>query len=528
MQCNDAILRREREPVNAARRNLAAYIRNPARRIEGPRAPPLSLRIAYTASEYAPLVKTGGLADVAGALPLALRQRGLDVRVVLPGFPAVCTGVERVGRSATIPALGRIPAADLVEVRLPSGVPGWIVENPALYDRIGGPYQAPSGHDWPDNPVRFGLLSYAAAWLAASNKNVGWTPDLLHANDWQTGLAPTYGALGVTKRLPSVFTVHNLAFQGVYEPEWTTDLGLPPDSFGMYGVEYHGRFSFLKAALFYADAITTVSPTYAREIQSASAGMGLQGLLADRRDVLTGILNGIDTATWNPADDKSLRKRYDASCLDGKAVNKRALQIEVGLEPDNAAILLGVVARLTSQKGIDLVADIAPSIAGLPGQLVVLGTGDPALEQRLRDLHASYPGQIAAVIGFDEGLAHRIEAGCDAFVMPSRFEPCGLNQMYSQRYGTPPIVHATGGLSDSVIDASVEAIADNTATGFTFQDATAEALAAAVRRALGLYRERPLWHALQRNGMARDFGWTQPAAAYADVYVHVLRRSGAA
>jgi len=482
------------------------------------------LRIAYVVSEYAPLVKTGGLGDVAGALPQALRAQGIDARVVLPGYPAVCAGVERVRKAATLPALARIPAAEIVEARLPGGVPAWIVEQPALYDRPGGPYQAPSGTDWPDNPLRFGLLSHAAAWLAGSHQGVGWTPDVLHANDWQTGLVPAYGALGVTPRKPTVFSIHNLAFQGVFDARWATDLGLPPAGFDMYGVEYYGRFSFLKAALFYADRITTVSPTYAREIQGAPAGMGLEGLLADRHSTLTGILNGIDTRAWDPASDAALASRYDATRLDGKAANKRALQLELGLQPDEDLFLLGVVARISDQKGIDLVADIAPSITALPAQIVVLGTGDPSLEQRLRNLHAAYPGRIAAVIGFDEGLAHRIEAGVDAFVMPSRFEPCGLNQMYSQRYGTPPIVHATGGLSDSVVDSDRATIAAGTATGFAYRGSTAEALASAIQRALSTWRDRAAWRALQRNGMARDFGWAEPAAAYVRVYEQLIAR----
>ena len=483
------------------------------------------MRVVYAASEYAPLVKTGGLADVAGALPRALRQRGCDVRVVLPGFPAVCAGVERIAKVATLPALGRIPPADLVEVRLPAGVPGWIVENDALYDRTGGPYQAPSGMEWTDNPLRFGLLSHAAAWIAGASQGIGWSADVLHINDWQTGLAPAYGALGVTHRKPSVFTLHNLAFQGVYDRAWATDLGLPPASFDMHGVEYYGRFSFLKAALFYADAITTVSPTYAREIQREPHGMGFEGLLAGRRDALTGILNGIDTEAWDPATDRFLTSRYDASCLENKAPNKRALQRELGLDLDETLFLLGVVARIGDQKGIDLVVDIAPSIAALPAQLVVLGTGEPSLEQRLRELHAAYPGRIAAVIGFDDGLAHRIEGGADAFVMPSRFEPCGLNQMYSQRYGTPPIVHATGGLSDSVVDTDTTTISAATATGFMHRGATAAALAGAVGRALSAYRDRSLWRKLQRNAMARDFGWSAPAAAYADVYDQAVERA---
>lgn len=482
------------------------------------------MRVLYAASEYAPLVKTGGLADVASALPRALGQRGCDVRVVLPGYPTVRAGVERVAKTATLPPLGRVPSADLVEVRLPGGVPGWIVENDGLYDRIGGPYQSPSGSEWSDNPARFGLLSYAAAWLADAGKDAPWSADVLHVNDWQTGLAPAYGALGVTRRKPSVVTLHNLAFQGLYEPTWAIDLGLPPASFSMHGVEYHGRFSFLKAALYYADAITTVSPTYAQEIQRAPHGMGFEGLLAARSDAMTGILNGIDTEAWDPATDRYLASRYDVSSLQNKALDKRALQLEVKLDVDDTTFLLGVVARLSHQKGIDLIVDAAPALAALPAQLVVLGAGEPSLEHRLRELQAAFPGRIAAVIGFDEGLAHRIEAGADAFLMPSRFEPCGLNQMYSQRYGTLPIVHATGGLSDSVVDTDVTTTLAATGTGFVHREATTAALAAAVQRALSAYHDRDVWRALQRNAMARDFGWSAPAAAYAAVYDDLIAR----
>ena len=479
------------------------------------------LRVVYAASEYAPLVKTGGLADVAGALPAALRDAGVDVRVVLPGYPAVWAGVERLRRTVRVAPLGQMPAADAVEVALPGGTPGWIVDHAGLYDRGGGPYQSASGGDWDDNPLRFGLLSHATARLAGHGD--GWTADIIHANDWQTGLAPAFGALGVTQRKPSVFTVHNLAFQGVFPPGWVTALGLPPSSFQMHGVEYHGQFSFLKAGLYYADAITTVSPTYAEEIQHEPGGMGLEGLLADRRGRLCGILNGIDANVWDPRTDPHLARGYDADRLDDKIVDKRALQRELGLAPDDAMFLLGVVARIGEQKGIDLLVDAADRILRLPSQLVVLGAGDHALEQRLIALGAAWSRQVRVVIGFDEGLAHRIEAGADAFVMPSRFEPCGLNQMYSQRYGTPPIVHATGGLADTVVDHDASTMAAGTATGFAFRGASADALAGAIERAHAAYRHAATWRALQRQGMARDFGWGGPASRYVALYERIVQ-----
>jgi starch synthase len=481
---------------------------------------PSPLRVLYATSEYAPLVKTGGLGDVAGALPAALRELGLDCRVLMPAYRGIERRLETGAKTASVEPLARVPAADLVEAVFPGAVPGWLVDAPALYDRDGGPYLTASGRDWDDNALRFGLLSRVAAWLG-QRRGDAWRADVVHVNDWQTGLAPAYAALRVTERTATVITVHNLAFQGVFDARWLTELGLPASSFAMEGVEYYGRLSFLKAGLYYADAITTVSPTYAEEIQREPGGMGLQGLLAHRRGALTGILNGIDTVAWDPRTDRHLVRPYDAAHLDAKAASKRALQADVGLTLDDEAFLLGVVARLTAQKGVDLVADIAPSIGQWRGQLVILGTGDPALEQRVRDLQQRHPGRIAAIVGFDERMAHRIEAGADAFLMPSRFEPSGLNQMYSQRYGTPPIVHATGGLADSVVDCSPEALAAGTATGFTFREPTAAALLAAIDRARSAWADAPTWRRIQRNGMARDFGWRRAAGAYAEVYRRV-------
>jgi starch synthase len=482
------------------------------------------LRILYATPECAPLVKTGGLGDVAGALPVALRRIGIDARVLLPGYPAVLAALAGVRTAGRIEAVARLPAARLLEAELPQGVPAWIIDCPALYDRDGGPYQDAGGVDWEDNPLRFGLLSHVAARLGSAQSPVAWRAQLVHANDWQTGLAPAYAALTFDGATPSIITVHNLAFQGVFAPHWVADLGLPAASFAVDGAEYYGGLSFLKAGLFFSNAITTVSPTYAQEIQREAMGMGLQGLLTKRRDSLTGILNGIDTTVWDPANDGLIPERYDATTLERKAADKRALQIRFGLEPLCDIPLLGAVTRLTQQKGIDLLLDIVDTVLALPAQIVIVATGDKGLEQQLRALAAARPGRLASFIGFDETLAHLVEAGADAFVMPSRFEPCGLNQMYSQRYGTPPIVHATGGLVDSVVDCTPQSLAAGTATGFKFFAPKPEALIGAIARCVAAYRDPVVWSALQRNGMARDFGWNAAARDYAALYERTVSR----
>ena len=468
-------------------------------------------------------MKTGGLGDVAGALPAALRRLGVDVRVLLPGYPAVLAAVAGAAVAAQIDTIARLPAARLLAFELPGGVPAWVVDCPALYDRDGGPYQDASGADWDDNPLRFGQLSRVAALLGTAQSPVGWRAQVVHANDWQTGLAPAYAALADALATPSLITIHNLAFQGVFAPRWVTEVGLPAASFAVDGVEFYGGFSFLKAGLYYANAITTVSPTYATEIQHETMGMGLHGLLATRRDALHGILNGIDTSLWNPATDASIPERYDAATLTRKAGNKRALQARFALEERADVLLLGTVGRLTEQKGFDLLAEVVDSVLALPAQIIVIGTGDRTLEQRVHALAAAHPRSVGCFIGFDETLAHLVEAGADAFVMPSRFEPCGMNQMYSQRYGTPPIVHATGGLLDSVVDCTSHTLADGTATGFMFFAPTAEALTGAIERCAAAFRDATVWRALQRNGMARDFGWGDAAREYAAVYTRLVR-----
>jgi len=454
------------------------------------------MRVLFVTPECAPLTKTGGLGDVSAALPAALRALGHDVRILIPGYPAVldaCQGARRV------PSLGS-PGFDAAV--LESG--GLLILDCApLYRRDGGPYQDASGVDWPDNPLRFGLLAKAAA-LAAR----GLPADVVHANDWPAGLAP----LLLKKEIPCVMTVHNLAFQGNFDAAWVGKLGLPPECFAMEGAEFHGQLSFLKAGLAYADAITTVSPTYAREIQGAELGCGMDGLLRHRAAALTGILNGIDTDVWDPAKDRFIDFHYGSSSLEGKSRNKTQLQNLLGLQVRADVPLFGVVSRLTQQKGTDLIAAAAEALAAIPAQLAVLGAGSRDQERMLSNLKKKLPGRIGVQIGFDEGLAHLIEAGADFFLMPSRYEPCGLNQMYSQRYGTPPIARATGGLADTIVDGG---------TGFLFQHAEPGALLAAVRRAATLWRDEPRRLAMQRAGMARDFGWARSACRYAELYARL-------
>ncbi|MEX0960877.1 MAG: glycogen synthase GlgA [Burkholderiales bacterium] len=479
------------------------------------------LKVLFATSEITPLIKTGGLADVSGALPPALAGLGVDIRVLVPGYPQVMQALKTKGRVATLPGLPGMPPAHLLASKLPSGLPLLVIDC-AIYDRVGGPYQDAAGRDWPDNELRFGLLSYVAALLSTPASPYPWMPDLLHCNDWQTGLAPAYLHYVSGRKAKTLITVHNLGYQGVFPTEAATRLGLPPQSLSIDGVEYYGSLSFLKGGLRFADRITTVSPSYAEEIQTEPLGMGLQGLLSHRRDVLAGILNGIDTDAWDPESDPYIERYYNAGRLAAKEDNRKALRARMGLENQADVPLFGTVGRLTEQKGLDVLAEIAPDLVGLPAQLVVLGAGDAELQDAFVALARAHPGKIAVQVGFDESLSHQIEAGADLFVMPSRYEPCGLNQLYSQRYATPPVVHATGGLKDSVVDVTPETLAARTATGFMFSPLSAQNLLAVCRRGAETFRNRRVWRQIQKNGMARDFSWEASAGKYLELYRGLL------
>lgn len=483
------------------------------------------LRVLFVTPECAPWAKTGGLGDVSAGLPPALAGLGVEMRVLLPGYPSVLAHSRGTPPVALFDAEFGFPAGRLLQAELPSGVTALILDCPDLYQRPGGPYQDERGADHADNARRFGCLSRIAARLASGLAPVGWRADVLHCNDWPTALAPAYLALGLPAPAASLVVVHNLAFQGIFPLDCAGLLGLPPHSLSPDGVEYWGRLSLLKAGLFYADRIVTVSPGYAREALGDEFGCGMQGLLRARGTRFSGILNGIDTLLWDPRSDRHIARRYGADTLEAKRDNKRALQREWGLPLDDEVLVLGMVSRLTDQKGVDLMLAALPELFARPVQLVVLGTGEPALEQACRDSALRWPRQMTVVIGFDEALAHRIEAGADAFLMPSRFEPCGLNQLYSQRYGTPPIVRATGGLADSVDDYTPAALEAGAATGFVFADPTPAALLAAVDRTLDVYARPEAWQALCRSGMSRDFGWTASAREYLRLYEAMRARA---
>jgi phosphoglucomutase len=478
------------------------------------------VRILLVTPECYPLIKTGGLADVAGALPLALASLGVEVRVLLPAYRGLVEPLGKARDVAGVPDLfgghGR-----LLHGHTAAGLEVLALEAAHLYDRPGNPYLGPDGRDRPDNHLRFAALSWAGKAIALGELG-DWQPDLVHAHDWQSGLTPAYLALAGGPRPPTVMTIHNIAFQGLFPAALLADLRLPPASFTVAGLEYHGQISFLKAGLQYADHLTTVSPTYAREIRTAAQGMGLDGVLRQRTDALTGITNGIDTDVWDPARDPHVAAPYSARQPKAKALNKRALQSRFALEPRADAPLFCVISRLTAQKGLDLLLEALPVLLAGGGQLALLGTGDPALEEGFRAAARAHAGRIGVVIGYDEPLSHLMQAGADAIIVPSRFEPCGLTQLYGLRYGTLPTVARVGGLADTVIDANEAALADGVATGFQFAPATAEALGFALERALALYREPARWRKVQRRAMTRRVDWTAPAQAYHRLYRQLL------
>ena len=489
------------------------------------------MKILYVCTELFPLLKTGGLADVGAALPVALRSAGCHVRLLLPAFAAIAAGVRADGPTLPLPIDG---GPEVLRTLQPAPVliPGHVIEGgqavylldaPALYLREGGPYQDAAGQEWSDNAARFALLGWAAAALG-HGADPQWQPDVVHAHDWHAALAPLYLKLLAQGRsaTPSVFTIHNLAYQGLFPASSCAELGLPESLFNVDGLEYHGMLSFMKAGLQFADAITTVSPRYAREITTTAQGCGLDGVLRQRQDRLHGILNGVDYELWNPATDPQLNAHFDTGRMSAKARVKRALQRLLGLEERADALLFVAVSRLSEQKGLHLLPPLLPELIARGGQVVILGSGEASIEAALRDAFACHPGQAALRIGYDEALAHRIIAAADVILVPSRFEPCGLTQLYGLRYGALPLVHAVGGLADTVTDCSLEAIDDGSASGFVFHDFSSEALRGAMRRAFALRRRASDWNAVQVHAMRQRFDWQQPASAYRALYQQLL------
>jgi starch synthase len=477
------------------------------------------IRVLAVGSEVFPLVKTGGLGDVVGALPSALAIAGAETTTVVPGYPAILGALsdatvvhefaDLFGGPATV-LHGTAASLDLLAI-----------DAPHLYTRPGNPYLGTDGAEWPDNGLRFAGLGAAAAALAVGTAP-GLTFDIVHAHDWQAAMAVVYLRFHTGPRPGTVMTVHNLAFQGRYRASLFSRLGLPDAAYSLDGLEYHGDVSFLKGGLSYADRLTTVSPTYAREITGIDNGMGLDGLLRYRSDVLSGIMNGIDDAAWNPATDPLIPARFTVDRAADRATNKAALQRHMALDPKPDALLIGVISRLTSQKGLDMLLDQIDAIVADGMQLALLGSGDPDLERNFTTAAEWHLGDVGCVLGYDETLAHLIQAGCDALLVPSRFEPCGLTQLCALRYGAIPVVSRVGGLADSVIDANEAALAAGVATGIQFWPASPEALEVALHRLLALWRDRAAWDHVQRNGMQFDVSWRSPASRYVALYQSIL------
>ncbi len=485
------------------------------------------MKILQVSAEIFPLLKTGGLADIAGALPAALKAAGCEPRLLLPGFAPIlgdlqgaqplCELLAPWGERVTL-LWGQLAALDMV---------AYVIDAPHLYSRPGNPYEDANRQPYADNHRRFALLGFVAAQLARGLDG-DWQPQVLHCHDWHAALAPAYMAFQSPQmsrqlspkppRVASVYTVHNLAYQGVFSAHHFGDLGLPDLAFSVDGLEFHGQISFMKAGLYYADRISTVSPTYAREIQTPEQGCGLDGLLRVRADVLSGILNAVDGAVWNPASDPLIPFLFDARKPAGKARCKAAVQQSLGLALDAEVPLFGVVSRLTEQKGLHWVLAGLDALIAQGGQLVLLGSGEGAMEEAFRARAAAHPESVAVRIGYDESFAHNIFAASDVTLVPSRFEPCGLTQMYGLKYGSLPLVHRVGGLADTVVDCSLEDLADGSANGFVFNDFTQAAFDRAVRRAFALFAQRPEWNRVRARAMRQDLGWQHAAAQYVALY----------
>jgi starch synthase len=479
------------------------------------------MRVLYITAELYPWVKSGGLGDVAAALPPALIEQGADVRLLLPGFRGFLDAFSSITDVVRLPTPFTAARVRIARAKLPgTSNLAYLVDDPASYDRPGSPYASPDGNDWPDNHRRFALFGWIAASLARGADR-SWQPEILHGHDWHAGLAPAYLAAEppMGARASTVFTIHNLAYRGLFPAAVFPELALTPGFFSVDGVEFFGMISFLKAGIFYADRLTTVSPTYAYEIRTPVFGWGLDGLLRSRAAGLTGILNGVDPLFWDPRHDTNLPRPYGVkNAPAGKQTAKAALQNRLGLDPLEDAPLFGAVSRLTPQKGLDLVLGGLPDLVAAGTELALLGAGDSDLELGFTAAAAQHRGRIGVEIGYDESLAHLIIGGADVILVPSRFEPCGLTQLYALRYGSLPLVRRVGGLADTVIDANAATLADGIATGFVFDDDNSEALTAAVRRAVDLFRQPELWNRMMRHAMAQDFSWEEAARQYVTVY----------
>ena len=486
------------------------------------------MNVLFVTAELYPFAKEGGLADVSASLPGALAKRGIDVRIVLPAYRQA---LDRAPSPRQVSPLGDpfgFGESRLLETYLPdSGVPVWLVDCPALYGREGGLYRDGSGCDWADNDVRFALLNHVAAAIAREQGS-RWRPDILHSNDWHTGLLPALMVERLRPRPATVFTIHNLAYQGCFAKDRFERLGLPESS--RNALETHGTISFLKAGLDLADVITTVSPTYAKEIMTAEYGCGLDGALREKDKCVKGILNGVDYDIWNPAADPHIARNYSVQTVTLKAINKRSLQSEMGLEVDEKKPLLAFASRLVRQKMPDAVLETLPTLIEDGMQFALVAEGERDYQNHFRRLAEEYPGRVAVQIGFGERQAHRLMAGADILLHPSRFEPCGLVPIYGMCYGTIPVVRSSGGMADTVTDATASAIRRGTATGFSFKSPNAEQLLRTVRRAHTLYRRPVIWHRLTQAAMRRNFGWGRSAQAYCEIYSALTntRRTGSA
>lgn len=477
------------------------------------------MQVLYVASECAPFVKTGGLADVIGAVPKALAPLGVDVRILLPAYPPLASVLAKGKTVQTYDDLfgGQ---ARVVEARA-EGLTLLLVDAPHLYDRPGNIYLDDRGQDWHDNHLRFGALCRVATDIARDGAK-DWTPQLVHAHDWQAGLTPLLIELeGLQKPPSTIVTIHNVAFQGLFPWQEKDTFGIPDEYFTHEGAEYWGQLGFLKAALSTADAITTVSPNYARELLTPEFGMGLEGVFQNRRDELSGIINGIDLDAWNPKTDPYLTKNYTSRSLDGKAANRAVLAQRFGLTESDGPLFC-VVSRLTKQKGLDLLLEALTTLVRQGAQLALLGSGDPEMEAAFLGAQARYQGQVGVIIGYDEDLSHLMQGGSDAILVPSRFEPCGLTQLYGLRYGTLPVVATTGGLADTVTNVSPEALKRKIATGFHCEPGDAGSLRLAITRACEAYADQDLWKSLQRNAMRQPVGWDGSAPAYLALYEKLI------